>query len=78
MDREAQLQELELGLTRAIAGRTTGFLVSGDAGIGKTRLAEVFAASAEARGARVAWGRCCEEGGAPELRPWIQILAATL
>jgi DNA-binding winged helix-turn-helix (wHTH) protein/tetratricopeptide (TPR) repeat protein len=74
LDREAQLQELELGLMRASAGRTAGFLVSGDAGIGKTRLAEVFAATAEARGARVAWGRCCEEGGAPELRPWIQIL----
>ena len=73
-DREAQLQELELGLTRAMAGRRAGFLIGGDAGIGKTRLVEVFAASAEARGARVAWGRCCEEGGAPELRPWIQIL----
>jgi DNA-binding winged helix-turn-helix (wHTH) protein/tetratricopeptide (TPR) repeat protein len=74
LDREAQLLELETGLTRAMAGRTTGFLVSGDAGIGKTRLVEVFAATAEARGACVAWGRCCEEGGAPELRPWIQIL----
>src|SRR5688500_1426308 len=70
LDREAQLQELELGLNRAIAGRTTGFLIGGEAGIGKTRLAEVFAAGAEARGVRVAWGRCCEEGGAPELRPW--------
>jgi DNA-binding winged helix-turn-helix (wHTH) protein/tetratricopeptide (TPR) repeat protein len=74
LEREAQLQELELGLTRAMAGRTTGFLIGGDAGIGKTRLAEVFAGGAEARGFRVAWGRCCEEGGAPELRPWIQIL----
>jgi DNA-binding winged helix-turn-helix (wHTH) protein/tetratricopeptide (TPR) repeat protein len=74
LDREAELRELEAGLSRALAGHTLGFLISGDAGIGKTRLAEVFAASAEARGVNVLWGRCCEEGGAPELRPWIQVL----
>jgi predicted ATPase len=49
-------------------------LISGDAGIGKTRLAEELAATAEARGMSVLWGRCSAEVGAPELRPWIQIL----
>ncbi|HVW23730.1 MAG TPA: AAA family ATPase [Polyangiaceae bacterium] len=73
-DRERELVELESTLERAIAGQTRAALIGGDAGVGKTRLAEALAASAEVRGASVLWGRCCEEGGAPELRPWIQIL----
>jgi predicted ATPase/DNA-binding winged helix-turn-helix (wHTH) protein len=74
LDREREVVELEAMLERAIAGQTRGVLISGDAGIGKTRLAEELAVSAEACGMSVLWGRCCEEGGAPELRPWIQIL----
>ena len=72
--REAELHQLSSSFDQSIAGRTSFVLVSGDPGIGKTRLTEVFAAIAEGRGALVARGRCCEEGGAPELRPWIQIL----
>lgn len=72
--REAEIHELSSSFAQALAGRATFVLVAGDPGIGKTRLTEVFAAIAEGRGALVARGRCCEEGGAPELRPWIQIL----
>ena len=78
LDRGRELGELETTLERAIAGQTRGVLIGGDAGIGKTRLAEELAVSAEARGMSVLWGRCCEEGGAPELRPWIQILERLL
>jgi DNA-binding winged helix-turn-helix (wHTH) protein/tetratricopeptide (TPR) repeat protein len=74
LDRERELVELESTLERAVAGHTRGVLIGGDAGVGKTRLVEALAASAEVRGTSVLWGRCCEEGGAPELRPWIQIL----
>jgi DNA-binding winged helix-turn-helix (wHTH) protein/tetratricopeptide (TPR) repeat protein len=76
--RDAELAQLYASLDRALAGRPSFLLVGGDAGIGKTRLLEVFARGAEAGGARVVWGRSCEEGGAPELWPWIQILRTVL
>ena len=49
-------------------------MLSGEAGIGKTRLAEEVAAEAQARGISTAWGRCDEEGGAPPYWPWIQVI----
>jgi hypothetical protein len=49
-------------------------LVVGEPGIGKTRLANDFAAEAAARGAEVAWGRAWEAGGAPAYWPWIEVL----
>jgi predicted ATPase len=52
------------------------FLVSGEPGIGKTRLAEEFSARAQARGVRVIWGRRWEGGGAPAYWPIIQIIRA--
>ncbi|WP_327046903.1 AAA family ATPase [Microbispora sp. NBC_01189] len=52
------------------------FLVSGESGIGKTRLAEAAAEMAAGRGAVVAWSRCVEGSGAPAFWPWIQALHA--
>src|ERR1041385_4798339 len=71
--REQELKELRGALGRASGGRGSFFLVQGEVGSGKTRLVESFAEAAVERGARVAWGRCCEEGGAPELWPYRQI-----
>ena len=62
-----------LGDARAGAGRLV--VVSGEAGIGKSRLGGV-ALEAEARGAGVLWGRCWEAGGAPPYWPWVQALRA--
>jgi predicted ATPase/DNA-binding winged helix-turn-helix (wHTH) protein len=76
--REAELSELGAALERAFAGRASFLLLAGDPGIGKTRLAEAFATRAEQRGSNVRWGRCCEEGGAPELRPWLQVFRGLL
>jgi predicted ATPase len=50
------------------------FLISGEPGIGKTRLLDEIAAQARGRGVRVVWGRCWEGGGAPAYWPWIQII----
>src|ERR1700689_4070568 len=74
--RERELAELRAGLDDVSAGRGRLFLLSGEAGIGKTRLAEEISDDASARGMRVVWGRCWEGGGAPAYWPFIQILRA--
>lgn len=74
--REPELGELLSGLEDALAGRGTLFLVAGEPGIGKSRLAEEVIAHARARGAHVLVGRCWEAGGAPAYWPWMQTLRA--
>jgi predicted ATPase len=76
--RERELAELRAGLRDVTAGHSHLFLLSGEPGIGKTRLAAEFARLATAQGVRVVWGRCWEGGGAPAYWPWIQILRACL
>jgi eukaryotic-like serine/threonine-protein kinase len=72
--RERELAELVGGLGDAFAGRGHVFLLAGEPGIGKSRLAEELIADARARGARVLVGRCWEAGGAPAYWPWVQAL----
>ncbi|MGH7858613.1 MAG: ATP-binding protein, partial [Candidatus Binatia bacterium] len=50
------------------------FLLSGEPGIGKTRLAEELVDLALRRGARAFWGHAWEGGGQPAYWPWVQIL----
>lgn len=72
--REAELQELLAGLEDAVAGRGRLFLLVGEPGIGKSRLADEVMRKARARGMRVLAGRCWEAGGAPAYWPWVQSL----
>jgi predicted ATPase len=65
-------------LDGAIGGRGQLVLLTGDPGIGKTRLADALGTEARRRGAAVAWGRCWEGGGAPAYWPWTQSLRAVL
>src|SRR5262245_1798314 len=74
--REAELGTLMAGLDGALAGRGGLILVTGEPGIGKSRLAEELISRARARGARVLVGRCWEAGGAPAYWPWVQALRA--
>jgi eukaryotic-like serine/threonine-protein kinase len=74
--RERELAELVGGLDDAFAGRGRLFLLVGEPGIGKSRLAEELIAQARARGARILVGRCWEAGGAPAYWPWVQSLRA--
>jgi DNA-binding CsgD family transcriptional regulator/tetratricopeptide (TPR) repeat protein len=76
--REAELAVLLGGLGDAISGRGRFFLLGGEPGIGKTRLADEFSTRAKAEGALVLWGRCWEAGGAPAYWPWIQSLRGLL
>src|SRR5215211_2145968 len=74
--REGELAQLEAGLDDAFAGGGRLFLIAGEPGIGKSRLAEELITRARARGARVLVGRCWEAGGAPAYWPWVQSLRA--
>jgi DNA-binding SARP family transcriptional activator len=74
--RERELGELRRGLEDALRGRGGLYLLVGEPGIGKSRLAEELIAHAKARGARVLVGRCWEAGGAPAYWPWVQSLRA--
>jgi hypothetical protein len=69
--RSAQLSRLAALLEAATADAARVALVTGDAGIGKTRLAGEFARDAHRRGARVLWGRCDEERTVP-YQPFVQ------
>ena len=53
-------------------------MFSGEAGIGKTRLAEQLAGTASDRGMNVFWGRSLEERGGPPYWPWVQVLRAMI
>ncbi|WP_155360046.1 AfsR/SARP family transcriptional regulator [Acrocarpospora macrocephala] len=69
--REAQLRRIADRLAEAARGQGGVLLVAGEAGIGKTRLAQ---AAADAAGVRVVWGRCVEADAAPAFWPWLQAL----
>jgi DNA-binding winged helix-turn-helix (wHTH) protein/tetratricopeptide (TPR) repeat protein len=69
---------LEDALAEACRGRGRIVLLAGEAGVGKTRLAQEIARRAEARGLRALWGWCGDGDGAPSYRPWIAVLRAAL
>ncbi len=74
--REKEMAELRVALDDAMAGHGRLVMLVGEPGIGKTRLSQELAATAEQRGAQVLWGRCYEEEGAPPYWPWIQPLTS--
>jgi eukaryotic-like serine/threonine-protein kinase len=74
VDRVHELAELTAGIDGALASEGRLLTVSGEPGVGKSRLARQAAAYAEKRGVRAMWGRCWEHGGAPPYWPWVQAL----
>jgi ATP/maltotriose-dependent transcriptional regulator MalT len=70
--RDAELAVLESLAAQAAAGVGGVVLLSGEPGIGKTRLARE--AAGRTRDATVSWGACRECEGAPPLWPWLQVL----
>jgi tetratricopeptide (TPR) repeat protein len=71
-----ELGELSAVLAEASARRGGLIMVTGEPGIGKSRLMEEFAGLLADQGWRVLTGRCWEHGGAPAYWPWIQVVRA--
>src|SRR5665811_2125441 len=72
--REHEMAVLAEAWEEASRGRGGVVLLTGEAGVGKTRLAEELAAFAERSGGLASWGRCLAAHGLPAYWPWIQIL----
>ncbi len=70
--REREIGALLRGLEQARAGSGSLFLISGEPGIGKSRLTEEFARRSRDAGFQVLVGRSWEAGGAPAYWPWVQ------
>jgi DNA-binding CsgD family transcriptional regulator len=67
--------ELEAASELLAGGEGQVLLLTGEAGIGKTRFAREVAGRALALGTAVVWGRCAEDEGAPAYWPWRQVVA---
>jgi len=68
--RDSELARVGSLLDDALAGRGRLILCTGEAGIGKTRVAEEIAALAAARGAAVVWTRATDPGSSPPYGLW--------
>jgi DNA-binding SARP family transcriptional activator len=74
--RDAEAAVLDAVLAEAAAGEPRWLLLTGGAGIGKTRLAEELARRTRAAGGADAWARCPEEDGSPAWWPIRQLVRA--
>lgn len=73
VDRETEFGILWNLWQRAQAGEGQLVLMSGEAGVGKTRMIEEFEVRAELEGTHVVWGQCVESEGVA-YRPWREVL----
>jgi tetratricopeptide (TPR) repeat protein len=76
LGRAQEVADLRGALGESSSGRGGLVLVTGEPGIGKTRLAVAVSELAAADGHRVAWARGWDGGGAPAFWPWVQIVRA--
>ncbi|MGI5499788.1 BTAD domain-containing putative transcriptional regulator [Lentzea sp. CA-135723] len=72
------LRSLRQAFAVAETGQGQLFLVTGEPGIGKTRVAEAAAAMGRGLGFTVVLGRCPDSEGAPAFWPWVSVLRAVL
>jgi len=72
--REREMDALRHAMATAMEGWVQVAIIVGEAGIGKTRLADEFAAYARDVGARTYWGRCRDTPAAQPYEPWLEIV----
>ena len=76
--RKRELAQLDAAIDDALVGRGRLVMLSGEPGIGKTRLADELAGEPASRGMRVVWALCWEGGGAPAYWPWVEVLRSLI
>jgi predicted ATPase len=74
--RDRELDRLRSAYLAAAGGGSRFVTLSGEAGIGKTTLAEALTRDVWEMHGSAAWGRCWETGGAPAYSPWVQAIRA--
>jgi class 3 adenylate cyclase/tetratricopeptide (TPR) repeat protein len=74
VERDDERANLRRGVNAALGGQGRLVFVSGEAGVGKSRLVQEVSAEAEARGMRVLVGHCVEMGGSPPYLPFVEIV----
>lgn len=72
--RDGEMAELRTLVDQTAQGHGGLAIIRGEAGLGKTRLAQEAADLARSRGLRVFWGRCWEAVDTPPYWAWIQLL----
>jgi DNA-binding SARP family transcriptional activator len=75
--RDEELAALKALVDRVVAGAgaSPAFVaLTGEPGIGKSRLSIELAQYADSQGVAIAWGRCSQDDGAPALWPWATVL----
>ncbi len=72
--RESQENVIDSTLDELAVGRSCVLLLSGEAGIGKSRMADEVVRRARSRGLRTAWAGAWQGDGVPPLWPWAQLL----
>jgi len=72
--RERHVRELRLIIEALLAGRGNLLLLAGEAGVGKTRLAEEALDLAQHACIATRWATCFSGGGSPPLAPWRGLL----
>jgi class 3 adenylate cyclase/tetratricopeptide (TPR) repeat protein len=78
VERDVERANLRRAADEALAGRGRLFLVSGEPGVGKSRLVAEIAREAEARGMRVLTGHCVDMDGAPPYLPYVEMIEQTI
>ncbi|MGH7858140.1 MAG: AAA family ATPase, partial [Candidatus Binatia bacterium] len=76
--RERELEQLLAGFASALGGSGRLFLISGEAGIGKSRLVEEFSREAESAGARVYRAFAWQGAEDPAYWVWTQLVRERL
>lgn len=74
--RRDELAVLMRALDAAVSGTGSVVVIAGEAGIGKSTLADALAHHARSRGALAVWGRGWDSGGSPAYWVWRQVVRA--
>ncbi len=77
IDRQEELNKLQINMTKAVEGKGSMILLKGEAGVGKTKLAKVLEDICKRKGFHVLEGRCLYYESADPYLPFLEALGRT-